>query len=365
MDDKKTLINAAVCYEFGKPLKIEKIFLAPPSEFEIQVKLVACAICHSDISSINGIWGGKLPAVYGHEASGVVSKIGKKITDVALGDRVLVSLIKACGNCESCNNNKPTSCLHAYDEEPTPLSCTNQTEITKGMKTAAFAEQVTVSREQCVKLPDDIPLDEAALISCGVITGYGAVTNTAKLKKNQTAVIIGAGGVGLNTIQAAALRGAKKVIVVDTNTKKLKIAKLFGATDTILDSDGSIVKKVKALTGGYGCQFVFVTVGAPHAFTYAPELLRAGGAVILVGLPSNETRIPYDAVTMACMNQAILGSRMGQAVLSRDVKKIIKLWRKKKIKIKELISNRFPLNKINEAMEETKSGNSNRNIIIF
>ena len=365
MKQEKTLINAAVCYEFGKPLKLEKIFLSSPDDNEIQVKLAACAICHSDISSINGIWGGKLPAVYGHEASGFVSKVGTMVTEFKVRDRVLVSLIKACGYCETCKDNQPTSCLNAYEKTQTPLSNFEKLEITQGMKTAAFADQVVVSKEQCIKLPNDIPLDEAALLSCGVITGYGAVINTAQLRKGQSAVIIGAGGVGLNTVQAAVLAGAKKVIVIDTNPEKLVTAKLFGATDVIIAFEKSMIEKVKSLTDGFGANYAFVTVGAPEAFIYAPELLKPGGAVVLVGLPSNETKIHYDVVTLASMNQSILGSRMGQSVLSRDIPEIISLWKQKKIKLKELISNRFPLEKINEAIEESKLGKSNRNIIIF
>ena len=365
MEQKETIIKAAVCREFGKPLKVENILLSPPRSYELKVKLAACAICHSDISAMNGIWSGTLPAIYGHEASGVVTQVGEKIKDFEPGDRVLVSLIRSCGQCEFCEQNEPTSCLHAYDEEPSPLKDFKNEVIFKGMKTGAFADHVVVGSEQCVKLPDEMPLDEASLLSCGVITGYGSVFNTAKLKTGQSVVIIGAGGVGLNTIQAASLKKASHIIAIDTTMEKLQIAKNFGATATVIASNQSILETVKSLTNGTGVNYVFVTVGDPEAVSYAPELLKTGGSVILIGLPREGTKISYDAMKLASLNQSILGSRMGKVVLRRDIPKLIKLWKKGKIKLRELISKRFSLNQINEAIKESSSGKSIRNIIIF
>ena len=360
-----TIIRAAVCREFGQPLSVEKILLAPPKSYELKVKLAACAICHSDISAIKGIWNGSLPAVYGHEASGFVTQVGKKIKDFKPGDRVLVSLIRACGDCELCRENEPTSCLYAYDEEPSPLKDFKNEVIFKGMKTGAFADHVVVSAEQCVKVPNELPLDEASLLSCGVLTGYGSVFNTAKLKTGQSVVVIGSGGVGLNTIQAARIKSASHIIAIDISNKKLKIARNFGATATVKASGQSIEDTVKSLTNGLGVNYVFVTVGDPEAFLYAPSLLKSGGSIVLVGLPQSGTQVPYDAMKLSAMNQSILGSRMGKGVLSRDIPKLIKLWKAGKLQLRELISKKFELNQINEAIRNSSSGKSKRNIIIF
>ena len=279
---------------------------------------------------------------------------GRKIKDFKPGDRVLVSLIRACGECELCRENEPTSCLYAYDEEPSPLKDLKNEVIFKGMKTGAFADHVVVSAEQCVKVPNELPLDEASLLSCGVLTGYGSVYNTAKLKTGQSVVVIGSGGVGLNTIQAARIKSASHIIAIDISNEKLKIARNFGATATVKASGQSIEDTVKSLTNGLGVNYVFVTVGDPEAFLYAQSLLKSGGSIVLVGLPQSGTQVPYDAMKLSAMNQSILGSRMGKGVLSRDIPKLIKLWKAGKLQLRELISKKFELTQINEAIRDSK-----------
>jgi len=357
-------MRAAICREFGQPLTIEDVTLDPPGPGRIAVDLAACAICHSDISCAEGAWGGTLPAVYGHEAAGRVSGLGEGVEGYAIGDPVLVTLITACGTCPACADDAPTSCAHAWDARPSPIRDADGRPLAQGMKTGAFAEAVVVDASQCAPLPADLDLDLASLLACGVITGVGAVANTARMRPGATVAVIGAGGVGLNAIQGAVLGGAARIIALDLSEIKLDAASEFGATDAILAGPDA-ADRVRALTGGAGVDLILVTVGAPSAIEDAPAMLAAGGAIVIVGLPPSGTRIAYDPVTLASMNQRILGSRMGQTVLARDIPVLIAAWRDGRLKLEELVSGRYPLDRINEAIAATKAGTDRRNIIVF
>ena len=356
-------MKAAVCRQFGAPLTIEDVPIAPPGPGQIAVKTAACAICHSDIAYAEGKWGGDLPAVYGHEASGIVTSVGPGVKDMSAGDRVLVTLIHACGTCAACAGGQPTSCDHGWDSLPSPLG-SPEAPMVQGMKTGGFAENMVVDQSQCIKLPDDIDLVVASLLACGVITGVGAVTNSAGLRPGQTAVVIGAGGVGLNTIQGCALSGASQIIAVDLADEKLEAAQDFGATHAIM-ADEKMAEKIRTLTNGRGVDYVFVTVGAAPVFQSAPDLLAAGGAMIMVGMTGIDDEVTYKPVNIAAMNQSLVGSRMGQTVLSRDIPWLIGLYRDGRLKLDELLSNRFELDQINEAFEDSKMGVSRRNVIVF
>jgi len=356
-------VKAAICREFGAPITIEDLELASPGPGQIAVKTAACAICHSDIAYAQGKWGGTLPAVYGHEAAGTITDVGAGVKGFSKGDRVLVTLIHACGTCPSCAGGQPTSCDHGWDPIPSPIS-EKGSEVVQGMKTGGFAEHMVIDQSQCIKLPDDIELDVASLLACGVITGVGAVTNSAKLKPGQTAVVIGAGGVGLNTIQGCAIAGASQIIAVDLAEEKLDAAQDFGATHALLASD-TLDETVRSLTNGRGVDYVFVTVGAPQVFQSAPDLLAAGGAMIMVGMTGIDDEVTYKPVNLAAMNQSLVGSRMGQTVLSRDIPWLLQLYRDGRLKLDELISNRYKLEEINEAFKDTQKGVSRRNVIVF
>lgn len=356
-------MKAAVCREFGAALTIEDVDIAPPMRGQIAIKTSACAICHSDIAYAQGKWGGELPAVYGHEASGIVTAVGEGVEQFKRGDGVLATLIYACGACVACSAGHPTSCESAYEALPSPLSIAGKS-VVQGMKTGAFAEAMVVYEGQCVRLPDDIDTTVASLLACGVITGIGAVTNSAKLQPGQTAAVIGAGGVGLNTIQGCALSDAKQTLAIDLNEEKLAAAREFGATDTIISSP-NLIDDVRALTGGRGVDFVFVTVGAPKAFEGAPELLAPGGSVILVGLTASEDMVQYKPTNLAAMNQSLVGSRMGQTILDRDIPHLLDLYRKGRLKLDQLITGTYKLEEINDAIEATMTGTARRNVIVF
>ncbi len=357
-------MRAAVCRAFGQPLTIEQVAIDPPGPSQVAVRVAACAICHSDISFAEGAWGGDLPAVYGHEAAGHVTAVGQGVTDLAPGDPVLVTLIRACGGCPACAGGDPTSCDHAWDKAPSPLRDATGGPMAQGLKTGAFAEAVVVDRSQCAPLPEDLPLDEACLLACGVVTGVGAVVNTARVWPGADVAVIGAGGVGLNTVQGAALAGAARIIAIDLAEARLAAAREFGATDGVLAGPDA-AKRVRGITGRRGVDFAFVTVGSPTAMEAAARLVAAGGTVVVVGIPPNGATVPYDPGTLTSFNQAIIGSRMGRTVLARDIPWLIAHWRAGRLKLAELISGRYRLEEINAAIAEVKAGTARRNVILF
>jgi len=362
MSGSGDIMKAAVCRAFKAPMTIESIEIAAPGRGQVAVDISACAICHSDISYVDGIWGGNLPLVLGHEAAGTVTAAGPGAR-FSPGDRVLVTLIRACEACPACARQQPTSCDEAWNATPSPLSQHGKM-IGQGMSTAAFAEKVVVHQSQVAKLSGDIAFDTASLLACGVITGVGAVKNTAQMEPGATVAVIGAGGVGLNTIQGAALLGASKVIAVDLAPEKLEAAYDFGATDALL-SGGDTAQQIKKLTGGRGADYVFVAAGIAPLYTAATEYLAPGGAIVMVGMPPSGAMAEYEPANLAAMNQRLLGSRMGQTVLDRDIPRLIGLYQEGRLKLDELISGRYALEEINAAIADTRTGISRRNVICF
>lgn len=356
-----TRIKAAVCHAFGAPLSIEEIEVAGPEGREVEVTLAACAICHSDITYASGAWGGALPAVYGHEAAGRISALGPGVSGLSVGDPVIVTLIRSCGACASCGTGHPTRC--EAPPETSPLRLPDGTPVTQAMFSGAFAEMVVVDQSQIVRVPDGLSLDAAALLACGVVTGVGAVVNSADLRAGEDAVVIGAGGVGLNAIQGARLAGARRIVAVDIAEEKLADARAFGATDCVLATDAPW-REVKRLLGR-GADAVFVTVGAIPAFDAAPRYLSQGGRVVLVGMPANGALSSYEAVALASKGQKLVGSKMGDTVIARDIPWLADLALQGRLKLDELISRRWRLEEINEAIADTRAGNARRNVIVF
>ncbi|KPA20148.1 S-(hydroxymethyl)mycothiol dehydrogenase [Shimia sp. SK013] len=359
-----TTIKAAVCHEFGQPLVVEDVTLRAPEMGEIEVTLDAVAICHSDISFAEGGWGGSLPAVYGHEAAGRISGVGGGVNGLAEGDAVVVTLIRACGACPTCSEGKPVICSTPYDGDKGPLSTADGGKLHQAMACGAFAEKVVVDQSQVVKISDDIPKEAASLIACGVITGVGAVVNAAQIRAGQDVVVIGAGGVGLNAIQGARIAGARRIVAVDMSEEKLAIAKEFGATDGVLATEKKpFVKAMRAM--GRGADAVIVTVGAIPAYDEAPRYLAPGGKVIMVGMPHSGAKSTYEPVVLAAIGQGMQGSKMGDVVIKRDIPWMVDLYKQGRLKLDELISGRWTLDQINEAIADTKTGSAKRNVILF
>lgn len=357
-------IRAAVCHAFNEPLKVEEVLLAPPGPGEVEVKIDAVAICHSDISFAEGAWGGTLPAVYGHEGAGRITRLGEGVTGYAVGDSVLVTLIRACGTCPTCAGGHPVHCETPYDRDSGPLSTVDGGTLSHGLATGAFAEKAVVHHSQLAPYPAEIPAASACLMSCGVITGIGAVVNTAGTRPGDVVVVIGAGGVGLNAIQGARIAGAARIIAVDMSPEKLEAAKDFGATDGILATDPKPWSAAKKLAGR-GANAVFVTVGAIPAYDTASRYLATGGKVVAVGMPHSGAQSSYEPVILAATGQSLTGSLMGDTVLKRDIRWMVDLYSQGRLKLDELVTKTYPLDQINEAIAATNGGRARRNVIVF
>lgn len=359
-------MKAAVCREFGKPLVIEEVALSDAGPGEVRVKIKATAICHSDISYADGFWGGDLPAIYGHECAGVVEVVGSGVINVKVGDHVVVTLIRSCGHCRACSSGNPVICDTKFPlDAKTPLTDSTGHPIMQALRTGGFAEYVVVHESQIVSVPATVPFTSASLLACGVITGFGAVTNTAKVPPGSHVVVIGTGGVGLNAIQGARVSGAQTIIAVDIADNKLEAARSFGATHGVNSKSANVAVRVRELTGGRGADYVFVTVGIKSAFDQSYGMLSKGGTVVLVGMPASGVMSEIDPGTMAAYSQNILGSKMGSARIQVDIPNLVALYEQGRIKLDELVTKTYPLEEINEAIAAVKRGDALRNVIIF
>ncbi len=359
-------MKAAVCREFGKPLVIEELAVAPPRADEIKVKIAACGICQSDIHFLDGSWDVTLPAVFGHEAAGIVEEVGPGVTGLAPGDHVVVTLIRACGDCHYCAKDEPIMCETSFPlDREGPLHGPDGAPILQGLRTGAFAEYAVVHASQAVVVPKDLPFEAASMLACGVITGWGAVFNTAEVRPGSSVVVIGTGGVGLNSVQGAKLAGADPVVAIDLVDEKLEAAKRFGATHGVNPATDDAVSYVRSLTSGRGAEYVLVTAGAKASFELGFELLSRSGAMVVVGMPASGVTAELDPGDLAADNKRILGSKMGESRPLEDVPKLVELYRDGRLKLDELITGRYGLEEINQAIADYKSGGTLRNVIVF
>ena len=359
-------MRAAICYEFGQPLRVEEVTMDRPQRGEVKVRVAATAICHSDVHYIKGEWAIKRPFIAGHETAGVVEEVGDDVTLARPGDRVVVSLLRSCGRCEYCQAGMPQHCSAQWPLDNDSRIRNSQGEPVKhGVRVAGFAEYAIVDQSQVVRLPEAMNLETASLLACGVITGFGAVVNTARVEAGSTVVIMGAGGVGLNAVQGAALSGAGRVITVDLLDNKLEAAVQFGATDVVNASQVDAVQTVLDLTGGRKVDHVIVTVGSNAAIQQALRIIRPGGTVTLVGMPPEALRSELAVRAFAFNGVRLLGSFMGSTRLQIDVPRLIDHYLRGKLLLDELITARYPLDQINEAIGSMERGEALRNVIVF
>lgn len=357
-------MRAAVCTEFGKPFEIQELELAPPGEGMVHIRVMACAICHSDITLAEGGWGGELPTVYGHEAAGEVIATGPGVAGIRPGERCVVTLIRHCGACPCCTRGYYGSCETYSQTDWTPLS-RGGARVAQGLRTAAFAEEVVVHQSQIVPFDGTLGWEVASLLACGVITGYGAVTHTAEMPRGLDVAVIGTGGVGLNSVQAARIGGAKRIVAVDLADDRLEAARAFGATATVNGAAEDPIRGVQRLTDGRGADYVFVTVGAEAAVNQSFRMAAPGGTIVLVGMPDKDARARFVPVALSAASQRILGSVMGHVDIKREIPALIRLYREGTLKLDELVSRRFAFDEINEAMDATRRGEGLRNVVMI
>lgn len=364
--EEEVIMKAAVCYEFGKPLVVEEVDVRPPQKGEVKVRLAVTAICHSDIHDIRGELGATLPFIAGHESSGYIEELGEGVTAVKKGDPVVASLLISCGRCRFCVTGRTHMCEAAWArDKESPYRNKKGQSLAQMVKIGSYAEYTILDQSQVVKIPDDMPMDRAALLACGVITGFGAVVNRAKVEVLSSCVIVGTGGVGLNSVQGAAISGAYPVIAVDVSDSKLEAARKFGATHTVNSSKVDAIEAVKELTEGRGADYVFVTVGSAEAMRQGFRMSGPRGMTVIVGLPKMGDMLNFSPFEFIKDERVVTGSFMGTTRLQTDIPRLVELYRAGILKLDELITGRYPLERINEAIESVERGEALRNLIVF
>ncbi len=342
-------MKAAVLYEINKPLKLEELEVSDPNFGQVLVKILATGICHKQIEEIQGHRGPDpfLPHTLGHEGSGIVEKIGPGVTKVKSGDYVALSWIKGSGI-----------------QSKTPIYMKGGEKVNAGWITT-FQEYTVCSENRVTKISQDIKPAAAALLGCAVSTGLGAVINHAKVEFGSTVAIFGAGGIGLNIIQGAALMNASKIIVVDASDKKRNISMQFGATNFISTKGKDVVKKIKKLTDGKGVDYSFESVGKIETMELAYRTTNDDGLVSLVGVPPSGKKLSIDPFDIFHGGKRLTGCLGGKTFPDRDFPRFIELYKRGKLKIDELITHRFKLNQINDSIKKILDGEVGRAIIEF
>ncbi len=359
-----TPIRAAVSRSEGAPLAIEELLLSPPGEGEVRVRVAASAICHSDLSFIAGDWGPMPPTVYGHEVAGVVEEVGAGVSSASAGDHVVATLIRHCGTCFFCVRGEMTQCSTRFAlDDGTRLHTLSGEAIGQGVNVGGFAEQVVVHESQTVPIPAGLPFDLAAPVACGLATGFGSATRTASVPSGSSVAVVGCGGVGLGAIQGCRIAGADPIVAIDLAPAKLVSATRFGATHTAEPTAAQ--DAVREVTGGRGVDFAFVTAGSGKAIDLAMKIMRRGGALVVVGMPANGVATPLELGYLAAAGQRILGSKMGSIRPREDIPEMVRLYEEGQLMLAEMISGRYRLEQINDAIDDFRAGNAIRNVVVF
>jgi NDMA-dependent alcohol dehydrogenase len=364
--------KAAVLFEVGKGLEIRELDVQAPQRDEVLVRMAAGGVCHSDLHVMTGHLVGALPAVLGHEGAGVVAEVGPGVTHLKPGDHVIPLWRLSCGTCEHCSDGRPALCAAGTQIRMTGrlLDGTTRfslggTEIKHFAGVSSFSEYSVVPARAALKVPDDLPLDRAALLGCAVITGVGAAINCAKVKPGSSAVVFGAGGVGLNVVQGAAIAGAEKIIAVDLLPSKLDFARRFGATHTINASDGDPVAAVRALTGGRGVDYALEVIGLPKTMRQAYDCLAKRGMAVVVGVSPMTAEVSVPVMSLVYEERVLTGSVYGSSRPHIDIPKLIDLYRAGRLKLDELLTRTYPFDQINEAYAALERGEVARSVVSF
>ena len=360
-------MRAAVFRGVGTPLTVEDVQTDSPGPHEVLIQTGATGVCRSDLHYVNGSRNIDTPAVLGHEASGTVEVIGSRVSYVRPGDKVITCLSVFCGRCEMCVTGRPALCSRAGVErdtsEPSRLY-QGGSRLTQLLNISSFAEQMLVHENSVIKVDDDLPFEQLALIGCGVTTGIGAVINTAQVEVGSSVAVVGCGGVGLNCVQGAVLAGASQVIAIDQVDVKLAMAREFGATD-VLDSSSveNIVETVRDLTGG-GVDYSFEAIGSKTTAELAFTILAPAGTATLIGLFPEDTRLGLEA-ELFLSERKIQGCSMGSNRFRLDMPRYIELYRQGRLKLDELVSRRLKLDQLDNAFDEMRRAQIARSVVVF
>ncbi|HET7731821.1 MAG TPA: zinc-dependent alcohol dehydrogenase family protein [Usitatibacter sp.] len=365
-------MGAPTPYAQSKPLAIEQLELASPGPGEVLVRMGAAGLCHSDLSVINGDRPRPTPMALGHEAAGTIEALGAGVTDLKKGDHVVLVFVPSCGHCNPCAEGRPALCEPGMMSNTAGTLLSGARRIFRGdgspvnhhMGCSAFAEAAVVSRRSVVKIDPELPLDEAALFGCAVLTGVGAVVNTAQVRAGSTVGVVGLGGVGLASLLGAVASGARTIVAVDLSDDKLALARALGATDTFNASDADVVEKVKQATQG-GVDYAIEMAGSVRAFETAYRMTRRGGTTVTAGLPPPTATWAMPVTNLVGEERTIKGSYIGTCVPSRDLPRYIDLYRKGRLPVDKLMSAHLRLEQINEGFDLLHQAKVVRQVLTF
>lgn len=364
-------IRAAVLHEPRTPVSIEEVELAPPGPHEVLVKVAAAGVCHSDVRLTDGELGeGRWPMVLGHEGAGVVEQVGEGVTHVAPGDRVAFSIVPACRRCEECLAGRFNLCIPAGEAGPrgvlmdgtSRLSLPDGAPLQHALMTACFAERTVVAAAGAIPLPDALPLWQASLLGCGVVTGFGAVRNTARVQAGESAVVVGCGGVGLQVIAALRLAGADPIVAVDRDRSKLDLALGRGATHALEAGSATTAARVARIVGG-GAAHAFEVVGRPETIRLAWDCLRPGGTAVVVGLAPKGAEVALPAIEFLS-DKGIRGSYYGAGDALRDVPHLAELALAGELDLAGVVTSVEPLDAVDEALARLRRGDGARTVLL-
>ena len=363
-------INAAILWEQGQPLSVESAELEAPRAGEVLVEVKAAGVCHSDLHPARGDWPTKTPVVLGHEGTGVVREVGAGVSRVRAGDHVVFCWLPACGVCPPCLEGRPVLCdrlLKTTYRNRLPAGGTRlrarDQDIAHFNDTACFADFAVVPEEGAIPVAADVPFSVLATLGCAVVTGVGAVSNAASAQRGSSALVIGAGGVGLNVAQGALLARCNPIIAVDLRASALTLAREFGATHTIDAASGNVAEAVRDLTSGRGADYVFDTVGTPTTLAQALECTRKGGTVVLTGLSRTDALASIPTFPFVMQEKRLIGSLYGSGQPALDIPRLVALYQAGKLKLRELVSHTYRLDGVNSALAALASGVDARGII--
>lgn len=359
-------MKAAVFREVNVPMEIEEVEVSKPGPREVLIRTKAAGICHSDMHFFNGTYPGQVPMILGHESAGIVEQVGSDVHYVKPGDHVITCLSVFCGHCEQCLTGHLSLCqepeVNRSAEEPPRLHQAD-TSLTQFAQLGSFAEMMLVHEHALVKIREDMPMDRAALIGCGVTTGVGAVIHTAAVEPGSTVAVIGCGGIGLSCINGAAIAGAARIIAVDMVSSKLDLARKFGATDVVDASDGEAVQKVIEMTGG-GVHYSFEAIGLKSTAEQAFQMLRNGGTATVIGMIPPGDMVSLHGVDFL-FEKKIQGSMMGSNRFRVDMPRFVDFYLQGRLHLDDLVSKRIALSDINEGMAALETGEIARSVIMF
>ncbi|SPA41179.1 putative S-(hydroxymethyl)glutathione dehydrogenase; zinc-containing alcohol dehydrogenase family [Cupriavidus taiwanensis] len=360
-------MKAAVLHQPRTPLVIEDVAIGKPGPREVLVRTAAVGVCHSDLHFVDGAYPHPVPTIPGHEAAGVVEQVGSEVRTVKPGDHVITCLSAYCGHCEHCLTGHLSLCTEPdtrrREEEEPRLRAAHGNAMHQFLNLSAFAEQMLIHEHALVAIRRDMPLDRAALIGCAVTTGMGAVIHTAKVQPGETVAVIGCGGIGLATVNSAAIAGAGRIIAIDRMPGKLELARKFGATDVIDASEGNVPDAVRALTGG-GVHHAFEAIGLKETTEQAFAMLRRGGTATVIGMIAPGVKIELKGSDFLG-EKRIQGSLMGSNRFPVDMPRMVDFYMAGRLHLDDLIAQRLPLERINDAFDELRRGELARSVILF